>query len=165
MGIRAKPLPPYGVTVVVWSGRLTLQEIRRHVGALDAVCTDANRWLNYWDPSADLSELDVAAIPEQKRLLAAKLRELYGDKRAISAIVRDPGLHETFPEFWTAYASVDPAYPAEVKGFTTLEAACEWLNLPDDGRRAAIAAVESLAAEDRGSWARAQIGAGPGIGP
>jgi hypothetical protein len=140
MGIRAKRLPEYGVTVVIWSGRLTLEELRRHFGALDAACTD--RWINYWDPSVDLSGLDVARIPEVKRLLAGKLKELYGDKRAISAVVCDPALQDPFPGFWPSYASADHAYPAEVAAFPSLEAACAWLNLSDDGRRAVIDAVE-----------------------
>jgi hypothetical protein len=142
MAIRAKRLPEYGVTVVVWSGRLTVDEVRRHIGGLGAVCTDANRWVQYWDRTADLSGLGVAVIPELKRLIAAKLKELYGDKHAVSAVVRAPAMHDPFPEFWPSYASADQAYPAEVAAFPSLEAACAWLNLSEDGRRAVIDVVE-----------------------
>jgi hypothetical protein len=149
MAIRVKRLPEYGVTVVIWSGRLTLEEVRRHLSTLDAA--SPGRWLNYWDPSVDVSGLGIAKIPEVKRLLAARLKEVYGDKQLISAVVRAPGTHELFPEFWPGYASADQAYPAKVKAFLSLEAACEWLNLPDDGRRAVIDAVEGSQGEGRGS--------------
>jgi hypothetical protein len=141
MGIWTKRLPEYGVTVVVWSGRLTLEEVRRHVSTLEVVCS--GRWLNYYDPSVDLSGLDIEQILQLNRVLAAKLREIYGDNPVISAVVSAPETHELLPRFWPHYVGADRSYPAEVVGFTTVEAACDWLNLADDGRRAVIDAVES----------------------
>src|SRR5262249_25635317 len=94
-----------------------------------------------------------------------KLKEVYGDKQVISAVVRAPGNHELFPEFWPGYASADQAYPAKVKAFPSLEAACAWLNLPEDGRRAVIDAIEGSQDARRGSGSQAPIGAGPSRGP
>jgi hypothetical protein len=164
MGIQAKRLPEHGVTVVIWSGRLTPEEIRRHIGGLDAVYSD--RFLQYWDPSADLSGVNIAAIPELKRLLADKLKALYGDKRAVSAVVRDPAMKEQFPQFWPSYVSADHGYPAQAVAFSSLEAACAWLNLTDDGGQAVIDALEDLQGSKRGSGPEAPIGAaGPRSGP
>jgi hypothetical protein len=140
MGIRAKRLPEHGVTVFIWSGRLTLEDIRQHFGALDAAHTD--RWLQYFDPTVDLSGVDIAAIPELKHLFADKRRALQADRPGVCAVVSAPGTGDLFPGFWPLYASADHDYPAEVAAFGVPEDACAWMNLPGDGCRAVIDAIE-----------------------
>lgn len=138
MTIRAKRFPEIGVTLSIFSGAITQKDVIAYVKGLET----AARWVTYFDPTADLSGLDVAHIPEVKRTLAAKLKELHGDEPVVSVFVACTGAVEAFLTFWRSYVA-DPEYPAKPEVVGSLDAACRALGLSEDACAALKQAAES----------------------
>jgi hypothetical protein len=139
MGIRVRRFPEHDLTLYVVTAPHTAEEAVRFFQGLDA--RDATRWLTYFDPTVDMSGLDVASIPRLKRVLAAKIEKLFPDKRPVRAIVCASGAAEQFfRTFWRSYLETGDTRPGEPGLFNNLEAAYDWLGLPETVR-AAIAHV------------------------
>jgi hypothetical protein len=143
MAIRIRRFPEHGVTVAVASGVVSPEQIEADVLALEPDSTP--RWINYLDPTIDLSAVDVAFLPSLRRLVAAKLREVHGDEGTATAWVSSPGVEEVFRRFWPNYTRREDDYPADLAEFATIEAACDWLGLSAAGRAAVIAAIRDEA--------------------
>ena len=142
MGIRVKQVPEFGLTLIIWSGTVTREEVIEHYSRLTAA--DAGRRIIYLDPTLDRSGLDVASFPELRRIITAKFKELYGDTPVRSAIVRGgASVSEPDIDFWFRYAGVEIDYSNTPAGFPSFEAACEWLGLPDAACRAVREAIET----------------------
>jgi hypothetical protein len=141
MVIWTKRLPEHGVTVAIASGAVTSHDVTLDIQGLQA--TDASpRWLSYLDPTLDLSSIDVAFLPSLRRLMAAKLRELHGGQKVVTAMVSPSGVEDVFRRFWPNYAGRDRTYPALPAAFTSVEKACSWLGLSDAGCRAVAETIE-----------------------
>jgi hypothetical protein len=141
MALRIRRLREHGVTVAVASGAVSPEDIMADLEALDPADA-APRWINYLDPTIDLSAVDVAFLPLMRRLAAAKMRELHGDGPLVAAWVSPPDAEETFRRFWPNYTSNDDRYPAELAAFGSIEAACEWLGLSEAAREAVVEVIE-----------------------
>lgn len=144
MSIRVTQLPDYGVNLTVYAGRITRDEVLEHyrgLNAADAAC--ATRWISYFDPSVDLSELDPSNFPELKRVLTAKLVEIYGGRIVTAAMVCDSRVNQPMLSFWRSYTASDAEHPADPGLFSSLKAACDWLGLSADAREAVGAAVRA----------------------
>jgi hypothetical protein len=136
-------LPAFDVNVTVYRGRITRDELIEHFGALapeDAASAD--RWISYFDPSADLSAVDIAALAEIKRISFARVAELWGPGRLASAMVCESALCEPVLGVWRDYLGSDPRYPAAPSLFSSLGAACDWLRLAEPAREAISAVIE-----------------------
>jgi hypothetical protein len=130
----------FGVNISIYSGKITREELIRHYSAIDADdAASADRWISYFAPSADLSELDIAAMAELKRLTSAKIREVYGDRPLAVAIVCDSRINEPILSVWRSYLGADVDHPTAPGMFSSLRAACDWLGAP--AARDAIAAM------------------------
>jgi hypothetical protein len=146
MTIVVTRLPEFGVNMSVYSGPITRAELIEHystIDAEDAAC--AERWISYFDRTADLSQLDVAAIGELRRLTAAKLRGVYGDRILTVAIVCKSRVNEPILAVWRNYLAADTSHPSNVHLFLSLKEACDWLDLPG----AAAFALAAIAGEIR----------------
>jgi hypothetical protein len=127
MGIRVQRFPEFGVTVNIYSGVVTADDIKAHLEALEAA--DVVRTMDYIAPSMD-SHVEVTAIPELQLVASAKLRALHGDEPAMVAFLSESKAHAQVLSFWPTYLR-SHGYPASAAAFTSLRAACEWLGLPD----------------------------------
>lgn len=138
MGIRTKLLSEHGVFVGIFSGTVTSEELRDYI---DQFPTEKCLFLTYVEPNADVSQANVAAIPELRRAVSAKVSE-HDHGQGFSAWVCEPGANEPYLEFWRRYREVGE-HPAPPALFHTIEAACDWLGLPEAGRQAVIEAIET----------------------
>ena len=134
MSVRVEHFPEFGVTLVIYSGAVTPEVMLRFVDDLGPA--DAGPWINYLDPTLDLSGMDVAHIPVLRRALAAKLKALYGEGHIKTALVTASQVNELVLSFWPSYVGHDVEYPHEPTAFASLDAACDWLRLPETAHRA-----------------------------
>jgi hypothetical protein len=140
VSVRVEHFPEFGVTLVIYSGALTPEAMERFVDDLGPA--DAGYWINYLDPTLDLSGMDVAHIPVLKRALAAKLKTLYGEGHVPAALVTASPVNDLVLNFWPSYVGLDGEYPREPTSFASLEAVCDRLQLPEAARRALIEAAD-----------------------
>lgn len=143
MGIRVKRLPELGLTLNVWSGAITREDLIDHYGSLTPA--DGGRRIAFLDPTVDLSSVGVAAIPELKRVVTSKFKEIYGDRPVLSAMVCGAGPNRPLLDFWLRYTGGEGE--ASMSGplvFESMQAACDWLGLPDEACKLVNAAVDSL---------------------
>jgi hypothetical protein len=146
--IRVTRCPDFGVNVTVYSGKITRQELIEHYSTINAGdAASADRWISYFQPSADLSDIDIAAFAELKRITSAKLKEVYPDRPLAVAIVCDSRINEPILSVWRSYVGADAEHPSDPGLFSSLKAACDWLGLSQAAREAAILAI----GEDRGA--------------
>ena len=144
MGIRVERFPECDLTVFIVSTPHTSEEAIQFFEALDARA--ATRWLTYLDPTVDMSDVDVASFPTIKRTIAAKQKELFGDKPMVRAIVcGSRAAEQFFRRFWSSYVKTGEGPPAPPVLFEDLEAAFEWLALPMAARAAVAEAIKSEA--------------------
>lgn len=141
MGSLAKRFPEYGVILQVFRGVITREAWMEYYAGFTAVETD--RFITYLDPSADFSKVDLASGPELKRVVAAKLREFFGDKHVVSILVPGSKAQEPYAQFWCAFERVGEKHPAGSVVVSDVEAACDLLSLPDDAWETLAAAAES----------------------
>lgn len=146
MCVRVQRFPQFGVTLNIFSGALTHDAMMRFIDQIEPA--DGARWINYLDPTLDVSALDVARTATRKRALAARLHALHSAAPVRSALVcaSPTKTNELVVEFWPRYVALDEHYPAEPAAFPTLEAACAWLELP----QGACEVLSDAVAGDRG---------------
>jgi hypothetical protein len=146
MSIRVRRFPEYEVNLHIYSGAVTAEEVFRHFARLEPT-----RWIGYFDPSADVTALDVASLPKLKQALADKRQALFGERPSPSVIVYSSREVEKFFRFWRRYIANVGERPITVVLFGSLEGACGWLGLPDPARQAIMAAagVDPLAEPSR----------------
>jgi hypothetical protein len=142
MGIRMERFPEHGVTLAVYSGVVCADEAMTHFRSLAPA--DLVRRINYFDPTVDY-RVDVATIPELKGVIEAKLLALDEDERAAAAFVSSSGDCSLLRTFWPNYLAINENFPGARLAFVTLEEAYDWLDLPDDARRAVSEAVQTHA--------------------
>jgi hypothetical protein len=140
MGVRLKLLSEYGVTMCVFSGVVTPEDADEFNNRVTPA--DAGIVINYFEPTADLTKILAADVPELRRRVANRLRELYGDKPPIVAWVCAPGLNKPLADFWCRYVQVSGDHPTSPALFPSLKAACDWLDLPERVHEALMEAVE-----------------------
>jgi hypothetical protein len=140
MGILAKRFPEYGVILQIFRGMITRERWMEYYAGFTA--TAADRFVTYVCPSADLSKMDLASGPELKRVVAAKLREVYGDGPVVSILVRASDEQEPYLKFWAGFERAGEKHPAESVIVSDFKQACDLLGLPDDAWKRLAAAVE-----------------------
>ena len=140
MGIQAKRFAEYDVILQIFRGAITRETWMAYYADFSA--TDADRFITYIDPLADLSGLDIASGPELKRVVAARLREVYGDKPVASILVPGSEAQEAYLHFWRDFEAAGEAHPAASVVVPDLQKACELLGLPGDAWKKLAEAVE-----------------------
>jgi hypothetical protein len=142
MTIRVKRLPEFDLTLNVWTGKLTREDLIAHYNGLTA--QEAGRRIAYLDPALDLSSVDVATIPGVTRLVAARLKALYGDKPVTSVVVAAPGSENArLFEAWFRYFAAEGLSDGPVLK-PGVKAASDWLGLPHDACEKIRAAIAPL---------------------
>lgn len=128
MCVRFRHFPEFGVTLNIYSGTLTSEVIMRFLDRLEP--TPWTRWINYLDPTADFSSLDIAHIPVIRRAFADTLKRLYGEARLQVCWVSASPMNESILRFWPSYIGIDVQHPIDPASFPTIARACAWLELP-----------------------------------
>lgn len=141
MGILAKRFPEYGVILQVFRDVITREAWMEYYAGFTAAETD--RFISYLDPSADFSTLDLASGPDLKRVVAAKLREVFGDKPVVSVLVPSSQAQAPYATFWCGFERVGETHPAGSVVVSDLEAAFDLLGLAKDARETLAAAAKS----------------------
>lgn len=149
MGFEVHRFPEHGITLRIISGSISADDVIRFYKTLDA--THGSRWLTFIDvASGALDAIDaipVARFPEIREVIAAKTRELFGDKVLTNAIVCPSPKRATLLRFWRAYRKKNQG--ARVADFSEFEAAYDWLELSDAARAAVTRALEARASRTR----------------
>jgi hypothetical protein len=142
MGILAKRFPEYDLILQIFRDAITREVWMAYYDGFSA--TSADRFITYLDPSADMSVLDIASGPELKRVVAAKLREVYGDNASVvSILVPGSKEQELYAQFWCAFEGAGDKHPAVSVCAPDLKAACALLGLPQEAWKSLAAAVET----------------------
>jgi hypothetical protein len=143
MGFELRRFPEHDLALRIVSGPTTVEDVIRFYQELDP--SHGSRWLTYIDPNTTAETGDVvpvARIPELRRAIAGKMEELFGGRQVASAVVCVPGALESLLNFWRAYSDAGEAHPIHPALFPTLEAAYDWLDLPEAARVMVTGAVE-----------------------
>jgi hypothetical protein len=128
--IRVTRLPEFGVNMSVYSGPVSRAELVAHYGSIDVEdAASGDRWISYFDSTADLSQLDVAAIGELRRLTATTLAQAYRGRTLRVAIVCKSAVNGPVLSTWRSYLAADPSHPSDLRLFWSLKDACDWLDL------------------------------------
>lgn len=138
MGILLKRFPEYRVTLEIYRGVITPELLFGRLGRLRQ--GDMARWVGYFDATADLSRVDIAALPEIKRASAARMRELHAENGLIAFVCSAPAT-EHLIEFWCRFLRVGGEHPTSPALFPNLKTAFDWMDLPEAARQALTAAV------------------------
>jgi hypothetical protein len=141
MDIWFKHFPEFGVTLNVFGGRLTRETMMQFVDRLEPIAW--KRWVNYLQPTLDLSDLTAEDFRDIKRALAEKLGELHGDVHLYSVMASDEPSNEAFLRFWPGYIDYDLQYQVKSASVPTLKAACDRLGLPVEAFEALCEAVSA----------------------
>jgi hypothetical protein len=148
MTCRRVCLPEHDLTLQLVGGLHGAEEAIRFFRSLDSTC--ATRWLSYFDPTSDLSQIDVASVPLIKHAYADKQTELFGDKPKPHVIVcRSDSSRQYLLDFLKMYFG-HGGDENLMSCFCSLEEAYACLGLSDEARLAvarAIRGFEAAAAE------------------
>lgn len=160
MGIRLTRFPGYGFTMETFSGVITPDHLFNRLSALRE--GDLARWVGYFDPTADLTLLDVATLANLRRAHAVRQRELDVDK-SLQAFVCGQGPNEGpnkhVVEFWCRFVQAGGEHRIAAALFPSLEAACDWMRLPEGAHQALTEQIEAEMS------ARREAGRAPEGGP
>lgn len=152
MTIRVTRFPEFGVNITVYTGAITRAELIEHYGAIDTEdAASAGRWISYFDATADLSQLDLAALCELRRLTCVKLNEVYADRTLTVAMVCKSPVNLPILRTWRSFLNAARNHPSDLILFSSLKDASDWLDLPG----AASFALAAVAGEIRVDQPRA----------
>jgi hypothetical protein len=107
---------------------------------------NAAPWLSYYSPETDISELDLMAFVELKRIMDPKVKTMAEHAPVISAMVCDSRLNGAILSLWKGYVGRDPEYRSEPNIFSSIEAACRWIGLDPSAHELVVKAAQSRAA-------------------
>jgi hypothetical protein len=141
MGIWLKHFPEHDLTLNILDGRLTREAVMQFVDQLKPF--KSKRWVNYLDPTLDLSGLNAEDFPAIKQALSKKLTEIHGDVHLYSVMTSDVPSHEGFVRFWASYVDYDLKYQVKSAAVPTMQAACSRLGLPKEACEALAKAVSA----------------------
>jgi hypothetical protein len=141
MAIRVKRFPAFDLNLYVVGGPHTGRDAIRFYEGMGA--PDAARWLTYFDPTVDVSEIGISSLPKLRRAIAAKQKELFGETPPPRIIVCSSAAQkEFFLRFWTGYLVKGDVRPPKATIVSSLEAAYDWLGLPASARATVERAIQ-----------------------
>lgn len=141
MAVSSVCLPEHELMIGVISGAPSGADFTDTIRAMGPGC--AVRWLIYFNPTSDLSRVDVAHLPTIRSVMEEKRKELFGNKPKAIAVVCASESSQQYVIFWQRY---DPL--GFVGVFRTLDEAYGSLGLPDRARAAVARAIEDSSAAE-----------------
>jgi hypothetical protein len=92
---------------------------------------------------ADMSEVDIAAYVEFKRVLA-RIRHGSAKRKCYTSVVISHSKRcDSLIEFWRDFVAKDTKYPPHNIFFSNINSACESLKLPDSAEMAIVDAIRA----------------------
>lgn len=160
MSIALKRFPDSYLELYIYIGVVRVDEMLQHIRQLDAGAS----WLSYFDPTSDLTGIDITDLPVLKRAITAKEDERKGDLPRRHALVNVRRTNEPFVRFWASYAPAGVPHAHERDMFPDVEGACRWLGLRRATCQDVASAIADAEAEVAGTArrARAVLEAAPG---
>lgn len=125
MAGRLRRFPEYGVTLIIFSGKMKDNETAELLSTLDE--RDRACRISYFSGDVDVGDV-VADMSCVKKVLEQKQRELSGGRLAF---VHQSTAAKEYFGFLKRYWSAGEARPTMPRVFSSLKAACDWLGLPD----------------------------------
>ncbi|HEY3811589.1 MAG TPA: hypothetical protein VGL66_00060 [Caulobacteraceae bacterium] len=147
MTVTLRRLSDPDLNLVVYRDAVTRDQLLTFWRSIDAAdARNAAPWLSYYSPETDISELDLMAFVELKRIMDPKIRTMANAAPVVSAMVCDSRLNAAILNLWKGYVGRDPEYMSEPNIFTSLQAACQWIGLDPSAHELVTKAVHSRAA-------------------
>jgi hypothetical protein len=135
------------LNLVVYNGAVTREDLLAFWLAVDENDSrNAAPWLSYYSPETDISELDLMAFVELKRIMDPKVKAMSDQAPVISAMVCDSRLNGAILNLWKGYVGRDPEYKSEPNIFSSIEAACRWIGLDPSAHELVVRAAQARAA-------------------
>jgi hypothetical protein len=146
MAVTYHRFPELGVNMLLLQGEVDGDQISATISTLDPEDPRNTRpMLNYIDPHADMTGVDLASIAELKKLVGDKVRAMFRDRPFTSAIVCDSRANEPLLQLWTSYVGLDREHPSNPRLVSSLKAACEYLDLPKTAHARLSEAIRAAA--------------------
>lgn len=140
MAVRIVPLPAHGINFLIWTGKVTDDDLR----AIPRWVRDEGHptdwaWVNWFVSGSDASGLALTSLAE----LRSRSKEAVDARGRPAAPIRTAIIIESEASgdvltLWQDFVASDPDYPSRPKLVSTLEEACEWIGA-DLAARAAMA--------------------------
>ena len=144
MGVKLRRLGAHSVNLVMLRGRIDRDALIRFWRGIDPD-DPANilPWIFYLSRDTDMSEIDIAAYAELKRILIP-IRDRAAKKKNYTAVmVSNSEGSDAFIEFWREFVSKDTKYPPYTMLFSNVRHACESLKLPTSAEAAIGDAIQA----------------------
>ena len=147
MTFELKRYPELGITLIMFSGDVSVDDVIKLFGSLDN--RDAGRWLTYCDPTVTTGALGVDVVPRLKQLIADKQSAIFDGAYPRNAMVYASRAGEEFLIFWQRYTLTGDVHPMTPAIFSDFKAACDWLGLSEAAHAKLKAEVGRFEAEAR----------------
>jgi hypothetical protein len=116
------------LNLLIFRGVFVRNEVIEFYSGLDPKDpVNAEPWLSYYAPGTDITEADLMAFVELKRVLQPMILEAGGGKNIPSAVVCDANTNRVIVNLWRHYVARDQQFLSVPALFTSLDAACRWL--------------------------------------
>lgn len=146
MGMAFRRLGPHGVNLAILYGAVDRGELIGFYKGIDPESpANVMPWLTYIAPGADLSEVDLAAYAELRRIFEV-IRQNVEKRKSLFCSVIVSGSSDSDPlvEFWHDFVAKESGRPPYTILFSDVMRACSELNLPESAPEAIIGAVRSV---------------------
>ncbi len=157
MGVRIIPIEEHRITLVVWTGKVTSEDLLKVPAYVDETPHPMNfAWLNLVTATADFTDTALAAFAELKnRTMEAVERRGRPQDLIRTAVVIASKVNSPILGVWRTFVSNDPDYPSSPKLCADLDDACAWIGADSEAKRAVVAlAKEFESRPQRGAVAR-----------
>jgi hypothetical protein len=154
---RLRRFPEYGVTLIIFSGKIKDGETAELISTLDE--RDRACRVSYFSGDVEVGDV-IADMSHVRKVLTDKQIELSGGRLAF---VYESTAAEEYLGFLEKYWSMGEVRPTIPKVFSSLKAACDWLELPDGACEALTEEANRASLEERRKdEAGPQLGGSPG---
>lgn len=145
MGIALRRLGPHGVNLVIFHGRVDRDALLGFYRGIDPKDpANALPWLTYIASDADMSDVDLAAFAELRRIFEPIRQNVERNSTFFSVVVSGSQRCDALIDFWRDFVAKESAHPPYTILFSDIEKACEELNLPDSAPEAIMVAIRSI---------------------
>lgn len=144
MGIGLRRFGSHGVNLVILRGRIDRDALIGFWRGIDPEDpANTTPWILYLSRDADMSEIDIAAYAELKRIIAPIRDSAAGKKSYTCVMVSNSERCDSMIKFWKDVVKKDSKHPPYAILFSDVKGACESLNLPGSAEEAIADAIRA----------------------
>ena len=128
MPVTQKRAARSGANLMIFSGRVTREELLQQFGGIDeADPASSDNWLIVDNQNTNNTDLDLAALSELKTILGPKMMVMKARRPFDVAIVCQWDFNAPIYLTWKSFVAQDEGYPSAPMFFSNLQAACSRL--------------------------------------